>query len=484
MTRSRPEAERPGRPEGMRWPAGARAALRGRALLPALALFILAACGPSVATKRTLNTFIASKNYAGAEEHLQKVKESQYAKKNAVLYYLDLGTLQHHAGKFKDSDASFEKAENRMRELYTKSATKAVGSMMINDMTTDYAGEAFERALTHVFRGLNYVFLNDIEEALVESRKVEVFLEQLNRGRERKSVYKDDAFARYLDALLYDEAGKHDDARISFEAAEKAYSWYSSDYNTPKPDFNLPYAWDLDDAPEMGEIVFIHYAGVGPMKVSKTFQVAWNDAMLAVNSNEMKDDSERNSAQFQNALRAGITGKAVTVSYPEYTQDQFTIVQSDIRVKDQTSDTLLMEDVSAIAFKDLKDRQAAIRTKSIARAMIKYMIAQTINKEVEKKKGAGSWEAILTKVATGVASAATEVADTRGWSTVPSQIRMARMAVKPGTYAVEARFKAGTGLVVATETFENVVVKKGRRVFLGSRTACEPQCAPVSGLRK
>jgi hypothetical protein len=350
--------------------------------------------------------------------------------------------------------------------------------MMINDMTVDYAGESFERALLHVFRALNYVFLGDIEEALVESRKVEVFLDELNRNKEKKNTYKDDAFARYLDGMLYEQAGKSDDARISFEAAEKAYGWYTSDYNTQLPRFDIPEDMNL------GELVFIHYVGVAPIKVSKTFQVAWNDAMLAVNSNDMKDDAERNSAQFQNALRAGITGKAITVSYPEYIQDPFTITGSDIEVGGQTADAVLMEDVSAIAFKALRDRQALIRTKAIARATIKYMIAQTINKEVEKKKGANSWETMLTKIATGVAAAATEVADTRGWTTVPSQIRMARMRLKPGTYNVTARLKAGTGLVIATKTFPQVAIKKGRRVFLHHRTACEPQCAPVSGLRK
>ncbi|MBI4677967.1 MAG: hypothetical protein HY748_10335 [Elusimicrobia bacterium] len=455
--------------------AAARVPGQGRALLPALALFVLAACGPSIATKRTLNTFIAAKDYGAAEAHLQKVKESQYAKKNAVLYYLELGTVQHHAGKYKESDASFEKAENRMRELYTKSATKAAGSMMINDMTVDYAGEAFERALTHVFRALNYVFLEDIEEALVESRKVEVFLDELNRLRGRKSTYKDDAFARYLDGMLYEEAGKEDDARISFESAENAYGWYASDYNTPPPRFDLPEDGNL------GEVVFIHYAGVAPIKLSKTFQVAWNDAMVAVNSSEMRDDPERNSAQFKNALRAGLTGKAITVSYPEYTQDPFVITDSDIEVGGQTAPAVLMEDVSAIAFKDLKERQALIRTKSIARAMIKYMIAQTINKSVEKEYGAG-W-GLVSKLVTSGAAAASEVADTRGWSTVPSQIRMARMRLKPGTYTVTARFKSSTTAVVSTQTFDNVVVKRGKRTFLNHRTACEPACAPATPRR-
>ncbi|MFA6318530.1 MAG: hypothetical protein WC943_14065, partial [Elusimicrobiota bacterium] len=97
------------------------AALRGRALAPALVLLAgltIPGCAPSVATKRTLNALVASQDFEGAEAYMLKVRETpNYGKKNAVLYYLDLGTIQHHAGKYKESDANFEKAENRMREL-------------------------------------------------------------------------------------------------------------------------------------------------------------------------------------------------------------------------------------------------------------------------------------------------------------------------------------------------------------------------------
>ena len=76
------------------------------------------------------------------------------------------------------------------------------------------------------------------EEALVESRKVERFLQELRDKLGTKRVYKDDAFARYLDSLLYEDMGKRDDARISLDAARAAYKWYASDYNTPEPAFD------------------------------------------------------------------------------------------------------------------------------------------------------------------------------------------------------------------------------------------------------
>lgn len=438
---------------------------RACAALALLGAVLIPGCGPSAATKKTVNGYLASRNYAAAESFLQSVKESEYAKKNQALFYLDLGLVQHHAGKFKESDASFEKAETRMIELYTKSATKAAGTMLINDMTMDYGGEAYERALTNVFRALNYVFLGLPKEALVESRKVEVYLDELSRQKKARRVYKDDAFARYLDHLLYLDEGNQDDARISLEAAEKAYDWYARDYNTPMPQF------DLAPDEEAGELVFIHYNGIAPRKISKTFQVAWNEAAVAVNVLKAQNDAEANSAQFKNALAAGITGKAITVAFPEYVQDPYLVADSQVRAGDAVAATMLMEDVSAIAFKDLKDRLAAIRSRAVARAMVKYVIAQAATKATEDKYGKNSGMALLTKFTANVGAAASEVADTRGWTTLPSQIRLARMRLPAGSHDVTVDFRNSAGQTLSTERFKGVAIQKGRRTYLHFRTA-------------
>ncbi len=435
-----------------------------RAALVLAAAAWLPGCGPSHLSKKTLNAHLAAGDFPAAQSYLESVKETEYSKKNLVLYYLDLGLLQHHAGKFRESDASFEKAENRMIELYTKSATKAAGTMLLNDMTMDYGGEAYERALTNVFRALNFVFLGQPDEALVESRKVEVYLDGLSRGKSRRS-YKDDAFARYLDHLLYLDADKQDDARVSLEAADAAYDWYGKAYNTLKPSFDLP-----PDG-EVGELVFIHYNGVAPRKISKTFQVAWNEAALAVNALKAKNDPEANSAQFKNALAAGITGKAITVAFPEYVQDPFLVAGSEVRTGEHSAPTQLAEDISAIAYKDLADRLGAIRARALARAMIKYIIAQAATKAAEDKYGKNSGMAIFTKITSNVGAAATEVADTRGWTTLPSQIRMARLRLAPGVHEVAVEFQNAAGQPVLTERFKGVRIQKGRRTYLSFRTA-------------
>lgn len=393
---------------------------------------------------------------------IEKSKEN-YGRKNAVLYYLDMGMVLHDAGKYRESDGNFDKAEARMEELYTKSVSRAAGTFLISDNTTEYAGEVAERALMNVFRALNYVFLGEQDEALVEARKVTAYLSRYSEFMQGKSGFKDSAFAQYLSAMLFEQDGRSDDARIAYNAASKAYKWYASDYNTPTPKFDLPAYSRLG---EKGEIVFLHYNGVAPMKVSRTFQVAWNEAMLAVNQSGEK---EAEADRFKNAVAAGIMGNAITVAYPEYVQDPFNVSGSRVEVEGSSADSLLMEDISAIARQTLKERNAAIRVRAIARATIKYVLGKAASREVEKRAG-GLWGS-LTNIAAQVAAAATETADTRGWTTMPAQIRMARLAVAPGKRDVRVSFLGRDGAALETKVFSAVEVRKGRRTYLHCRTA-------------
>lgn len=435
-------------------------------LLIAGAAALMAACaGPSRNYRTSINSKVAAGDYVGALTEIDAEKNSQYGEKNAVLYYLDHGMLLHDIAQYPDSDKDFAEAERVMDELFTKSVSRGAGTFLINDNTTKYPGEVFERALMNVFRALNFVFLGNNDDALVEARKVTSYLARFNDFMQGKSGFTDSAFAQYLSAMLFEQNGDRDDARIAYAAAGKAFQKYSADYGMQTPVFNVPAYSELAKK-NLGEIVFLHYNGPAPMKVSKTFQVAWNDALLAVNQTGA---AEADSGQFYNALNAGVLGSAITVAYPEYVQDPYNIGGAVVKTDDAQAETLLMENVSGIAWQTLAMKNDAIRARAVARAAIKFILARAASKEVEKQAGQG-W-GLLASVVANVASAATEVADTRGWTTLPAEIRMARLAVKPGLHDVTVSFMRRDGTVDGTITFSGVNVEKGRRTYLHYRTA-------------
>lgn len=433
----------------------------GAVLFP---LLLLAACaGPSGSMRKDVNAKIAAGDYAAAQARIEAEKVPSYGAKNAVLYYLDLGAVQHDAGKYKESDQSLAVAEGRMEALYTKSVSRGAGTLLLNDNTTEYAGERFERALVNVYRALDYLWQGNLDESLVEVRKISRLLQEYaDKYGGTRTAYQDDAFAQYLSALLYADGGQDDDARISLEAAKRAYRQYSGAYGTPAPPLDA-----VRPPRGSGELVFLHLNGVAPRKVSRTFQVAWNEAVAAVH--QTKND-EAQAGQATNALRAGLVGHAITVAYPVYEQDPFQIVSSEVEVDGKTAETALVEDVAAIAQKDLSERQALIRTRAVARAAIKFILAKAATDEAERKYGKNSLQALATKVGTAALSAATEVADTRAWATLPAQFRLARLPLTPGDHAVVVRYKNAAGAVLLTRQY-SVNIRKGQRAYLHDRTA-------------
>ena len=426
---------------------------------------LLAGCGgPSGEMRKAVNGMIAGRDYDAAQARIEKEKEGSYGRKNQVLYYLDLGAVQHDAGKFKESDLSFDKAERRMDELYTKSVSRAAGTLILNDTTTEYAGARFERAMVNAYRALNYSFLGDRENALVEIRKLSRLLQEYaDRYGSSKTAYKDDAFAQFISSLLYEDDGRPDDARIAREKSRAVYQLYATAYGTPEPRFE-----PVGERKGTGELVFIHYNGVAPRKISKSFSVAWRDAAIAVNATK---NDEAQGGQAVNAINAGLLGKAITVAFPDYEQDPYQIAGSIVESEGLKANTELAEDLSAIAKKDLAEAQALIRTRAIARAAIKYIVAKAAADEVAKKYGNNSWQHLLAQAGGAATAAATEFADTRAWATLPAQFRLARLRLPAGPHDISVTYMGPSGAALSTQIFKGVLIVKGRRTYLHDRTA-------------
>ena len=433
----------------------------GAVLFPLLVLS--AACsGPSGSMRKAVNAQLAAGDYTGAGARIEKEKESSYGAKNQVLYHLDLGAVQFDGRQYRDSDRSLDAAERRMDELYTKSVSREGGRFLLNDNTVEYAGERFERALVNVYRALDYLLSGDRDNALVEIRKLSRLLQEYaDKYGAGRTAYKDDAFGQYLSALLYADGGRDDDARIALEAAARAYKNYAAVYGTPAPSLAAP------ARNGGGELVFVHSNGVGPRKESRSLQIAWNEAVAAVNATK---NDEAQAGQARNAIRAGLIGHAITISYPVFVQDPFQIAASEVDVDGAVAQTQLVEDVTAIAQKDLAERQGLIKTRAVARAAIKYILAKAATDQVKRKYGERSFQALASQVTTAALAAATEVADTRSWGTLPAQFRVARLALPAGAHKVTVLYKNAAGAVILTREF-TTKIQKGERAYLQDRTA-------------
>jgi hypothetical protein len=143
-------------------------------------------------------------------------------------------------------------------------------------MQGDFQPTGFERVYINFFKSLNYLALAEqaksrqerqslLDAALVESRRIDLKLNEIaalnpsyedidgaNKAFLSKAVdwlsgfytgdinsddyvYRDDAWARYMEGLQYEISGEYDDARIAYQASANLYDkGYTKQYNLPK----------------------------------------------------------------------------------------------------------------------------------------------------------------------------------------------------------------------------------------------------------
>ena len=438
-------------------------ARRGTLLLLAAAALLLAACSPHRELYPKLEELQRAGQYAEATQLVEKSKDT-YGDRNAVLYNLDRGILYHYAGRYQESNAAFELAEQRMDELYTESITGNVLAFGLNDNTLPYAGEDFEKVIVNVYRSLNYVQLGKVDEAIVEARKVNLKLELINKqyDDDKKNVYKEDAFARMLAGVLYEMGGTRDDVNDAFISDRMAVNVYADDfvknYSVSSPTalvrnllttatFMGPEELDaarkrfpgeepipLALKQQQGQLYFIHFAGRGPVKVE--------DAIRAV----MPD------------------GNLLKIAFPRYKPSYYLINGSRALVDGQPAAALeTAQPIGAIAVENLQNRKGRIALKAIARATTKYLANKALQ---ERAKDRGQGAQLLAFVAGTAFSELSEQADLRSWQTLPDRVLIGRALVPPGKHRVQVQFTAGGGNVVATRDLGEVEVGAGQTRFL------------------
>ena len=382
-------------------------------------------------------------------------------------------------------------------ELYTRSLSNEGFSLMSNDYALDYAGENFERTLIHLFSALNYVQLREPDSALVEVRQIGDYLRQLQVDSTNENVYQEDAFARYLSALLYESSGELDSAFVDYKKATTAYHAYETKFAVSAPTLLMSNAervasqlgnWAQEDlrvlgvaaSPRVlpqgaGEVILLHYNGLSPIKSQDKYTIPFSDAwVLATAFQAAARTGERTDVNRAIALSSQIRGvDVVSVAFPKFVDRPYAIShmrpQSDAAL--EISSAELVEDIGAIAVKDLADRIARIRTKTIARAAIKYSLQK--GAEIAAQQAGGEYGDLLgavTQISGNIARFASEQADKRVWSTLPDEIWMSSLVLPAGVHDLNVDFVTANETVVESRVFSAVEVLAGRRQYIIVRT--------------
>ncbi|MDR2552165.1 MAG: hypothetical protein LBD31_03230 [Treponema sp.] len=416
--------------------------VRGAPVLAALALLMVscATADPFI----PVDALVDRERFSGSVETLETKSKSLYRKKDRVLYFLDKGLLSHYAENWEESSVLLEEGERAIEENFAVSVSQEIGALILNDRSREYDGEDYEDIYLNAFNALNYYHRNNMEEALVEIRRMnnklrdlsvkygvlmtgmqKLALEQNQRippNPEAPVQFNNSALARYLGMLFYRGAGLMDDARIDQRQLRIAMADAPLVYPHPVPSSVED---ELVLPPGMARLNVIGFTGRSPVKIEETIRIPLGRNWAKISLPVMQNRASR-IRSIEVALDSG---------------ERFGLE--------------LLENISAVVSATFTQKKNLIYTKSVLRAVTKGLGAAVFDIMAETSSDNRGLFSLLSLGAQALAEAS-EQADLRLARYFPDKAYVGGIHVRPGIYSFTVTFYGDNKSVIAVRRHENM----------------------------
>ena len=433
------------------------------------AALVVAGCSTYSAQSPLIRQAMEAQDYDKAIKLTDKISQSN----SELLRCYELGTIQHEKGDYAQSNVTFQRAEQVIDELYTKSVSREVGAALVNENINQYRGDAFEAVLVNYYQILNYLFLNQTADALVECRKVNQKLQLIHDAGE--TYFVDDPFLQYLTGLVYERGGETETAEVSYRRACELYDSDSTIVCPPSLRCDAAanalrvgdkaqaaaYAKGASCAPApngSGRVLVLVESGAVARKVEASLTLPiFNNDRYSNQTAYSYDLLNRAGHQYDPRIVKYWLHVALPALQADPPQGHRAVVRASsvagadaaARIEPPAEATsVLVEDLDWQAQRAYKEKQASVILRAIARALAKYLASDAASKQ---DTALGSLVNLLGVV--------TESADTRSWTTLPRAIEMARLDLAPGTYKIDVDVVDPRGTLLTHQSFDGVEVK-------------------------
>ncbi len=421
-------------------------------LLPCLyALLLGCSSAPILSVQLEVDALQAKGHYAQAVDVLQKARPAY--SNSAALLGMELGLLQHQAKQWQASNRAFAKADTLLEGLFTRSIVTQTGSLLSNENVVSYRGEASEAVMIHIYKGLNYVQLGDINAALVEMRRMDEKLTYIDRKNGASSgwSYREDAFGRWVSGLLYETAGGRtnlNDAHIAYKKALDAYAKHYPPQQAPQIVLQNLLSSAIALGPREVTRLRKRYAEVPYVPLAQKRQ---NAVLTWIHF------AGRSPIKRETRIRAASSAGWVHIALPRYSRRSYRIHGSRVRVGDKMGQSLeLVGDIGTLAERNLSKALPAITLKAIARVVSKQQLARAAKRSTSNESNA----ALLALVG-NVYSVASESADLRSWSSLPDKVFISQVVVPPGEHHMRVDYLSAQGGKVRSQDLGLLKAQKG-----------------------
>ena len=366
--------------------------------------------------------------------------------RDAVVWRLEEGAAWRAAGEFRKSNQALGVAEAGMDEYERRakvSLSDEATALLSNQAQLPYEGRIYDKVMLNTYRALNFLHLKDRSGARVEFNRV------LRRQEDAVNV-KRKRIAREQAAL---EAEQRSEPRASGmanspEVRRRLDSLYGSlDRYRADASYRNPFAAYL-----RGLFFATHSTGPADLEIARhdlreAAAMIGSDPVIESELRRVEDrfagkslrprvhivfetgrapvrDQERIDLPL--ILAGGVgdgnvpyVGAAFPVLRPQY--DYLSAL--NVTAAGRTAQTRLLADMDAIIGKEFADELPLVITKTLLSSASKAAVSYAVNKAARQKGKRDDFGGFLAQLATTLYQAASNVADTRTWTTLPKQIQ-------------------------------------------------------------
>lgn len=424
---------------------------------------------------------------------LELTEEGEGGAGDDLLRVLHRAALLRYAGEYVESNRLLQEAELEIDDRYTRSVSRAAASLLTNDRVLAYRPPRIERLMIHYYGALNYLSLEDPEEAAVEARRLAALLDGTEDMEFDPREMRTRRVLRYFTGVVFEAAGEWNDADVAYRNA-----WIGWDPTAPPIDPDtVPRGSELAralsaitparldrDTPagrDSAEILLVVETGFIAHRIERAVAVPIyrrdRDAFDSGDEDEKYDAGLCVAARVLGgsyvgpraancATPSGSSLFIVTAAWPALRRTGDRVMGGRMTVRDATAPNptpvvaavatadaaaegpggaglvdaaasfrvdsaslRLTLDLSAAYEAEFDEKLGGMVAKAVARAAAKYVVVDAAKKAAKKED---KTLGDVVGVVGNLAAIASEHADLRSWHLLPGALRIARIRVPAG----------------------------------------------------
>jgi hypothetical protein len=376
---------------------------------------------------------LAAKEFCSQAEKKDKSIDS-------IVWHLEAAAAHRTAGSIQESNRHLDRAIAQMDQYEEKAKVKVgeeAAAIMSNQQNLAYEGRSYDKIMAHTYKALNLMTLGKIEEARPEI--IRTYQRQQDAVEENKRRIEETQLAveENKNKQFFQKSKDNPMLERAVEVVTKdteGFRFYA-DYVNPFSVYleGLYFLYTGSDGADLerarkafGRVEEV----VGDNKFIKADIEA---AEEAIKGNTPSPTTyvifETGHAASRTQVRIDIPIIVTSVSYVGVAFPKL-VFRNDhepgllVRAGSVEETTSTVANMDAIIALDFKNEWPTILTKTVLSSVAKAAVAYAVNEAARRQSDLAR---LLVRVATAAAQAAVNIADTRGWTTLPKEFQVARI---------------------------------------------------------